>query len=315
MPAPTSDEWRFTPAQRGRSATRLDIPSLVASRQKGLVTRVELLASGISPSAIDRMVAAGRLRVVFPGVYALGHLALRPEAFALAAVLACGPGSVLSHRSAAAAWNVRPAPASFHEVTIAGARGRGLRGIRTHRNRLPADEVTSADGLPVTTWARTVLDVAAVEDEQRIRRMLEASEHERLFDGRALAALLERHRGRRGAGRLRTVLDAFDGDGALTRLKLEARALDLVREARLPRPLVNAVHLGHEIDLLWLRERLAVELDSWTFHRARPAFERDRRRDVELQVAGFRTVRFTWPQVDREPDWVVARLRTLLSGG
>ncbi|HEY8585080.1 MAG TPA: hypothetical protein VIL49_19130, partial [Capillimicrobium sp.] len=158
------------------------------------------------------------------------------------------------------------------------------------------------------------IDVASVDDARRLRRILEASEQQRLFDGRALEEALRRHKRRRGAGRLKAVLSEYDGDGALSRLELEARTLDLIRDAGLPRPLVNAPLHGFEIDLLWPKERLAVELDSWTFHRARPAFERDRRRDIELGARGLRTARLTWRQVTREPEWVVSRLRAMLSG-
>lgn len=309
-----SAERGFTPAERGPVPTHLDIASFLASRQRGLVTRVELLAAGVSSSAIDRMVADGRLVVVYRGVYALGHLALPAQAFWLAAVLACGPGTVLACRSGAAAWDVRPAPAGFVEVVTRGDRGRHQRGIRTHRIQLTPDEVTVRDGIPVTTWARTMLDLAAAVRVGDVRRALERSEHLQLFDGRALDDVLARRRGQRGAGRFREALAAFDDDAPRTRRELERRMLQLVRRAGVPRPLVNTLVQGHEADLLWRHARLVVELDSWTFHRARPAFERDRRRDVELQAAGYRTVRFTWRQVMREPEWVVSRLRALLSG-
>src|SRR5690606_12867753 len=127
-------------AERGELATQPDLPSLFAGRKKGLITRPELLAAGFSPSAIDRMVAAGRLVVVFRGVYALGHKHLRPEAFWLAAVLAGGEGTALGYRTGAAAWEVRSAPVAFIEVITPGARGREQRGLRTHRARLEDDE-------------------------------------------------------------------------------------------------------------------------------------------------------------------------------
>ena len=194
----------------------------------------------MSTSAIDRAIASGRLIRLHPSVYAVGHAALRPDAHRLAAVLAAGPGAVLSHTSAAAAWGLLTDHRPRIDVTIPRARGRALPGLSVHRNRLhPADRAVIG-GVPVTSVARTLLDVAATRPPRILERALERAEELRRFDLAEVDACLERHRGRRGAGRLRAAIaDARPADPRTLRSWLERAVLALIDEHGLPRPAVN----------------------------------------------------------------------------
>lgn len=286
-----------------------------AREQHGVVAWRQLAAAGASRSAVSRAVCDGRLVRLHRGVFAVGHRALRPEAVWLAAVLAGGPGAVLSHRSAGALWGLCAEPSMWVDITVPGDRARRRAHIRSHRGVLHPDDVTSHRGIPVTTPMRALLDAAEHLSDRALDRAVEQSERLRRFDGFALSALLERSGGRRGAGRLRSAVGRYDENHRFTRSDLEDLALDLVRDHGLPRPLVNARVGDHEVDLLWSQQRVVVEADSWTFHGTRAAFERDCQRDADLQARGYRVVRVTWRRVRDEPAWIAARLRDVLGLG
>lgn len=307
-----SDLWGSVSAQRTPIPTGADARAArAAAGQYGVVTRAQLADAGLSRAAIARRVADGRLHRLHRAVYSVGHRALVPDAFRLAAVLACGPSSVLSHRSAADLWGLRPCTSSRVDVTVAGDRGRHLAGIRAHRGRLHPDDVTSERGIPVTTPARTLVDLAALVPRDHLLRALERAEQVRLFDLRALGAVIERAPRRSGAQSLRRALEDLR-TAPFTRSELERRALALIARHGLPAPAVNVRVAGYEVDLLWRAARVVVELDGRAVHDTALAFERDRRRDADLQARGYAVVRFTWRQVTSTPDWIVARLVDLL---
>jgi very-short-patch-repair endonuclease len=295
----------------GQSAPDQRIAAL-ASRQQGVVSHGQLLALGLPATAINRRLLVGRLQPIHRGVYAVGHRALAPNARWLAAVLACGPGAVLSHVSAAALWGVRPTSSSRTDVTIASRAGRRQRaGIRVHRVReLRDDERTEVAAIPTTTVARTLLDLASVVAGPALARAVERAEILELFDLTAIEILLERHRGRRGTRALSTAV-ADAAAAPLTRSDLERRMVALCSAHGIPRPRTNREVLGYEVDFLWPRRKLIAEADSYKYHRSRAAFARDRARDAELTVAGYTTVRFTDTQIATTPAAVAARLREL----
>jgi very-short-patch-repair endonuclease len=169
------------------------------------------------------------------------------------------------------------------------------------------------DGFPVTSVARTLLDLAATETTDRLARVIEQAERLQLLELRALNALLARSRGRRGCGRLRGALADYLPEAKDTRTELERSFLQLCRDAGLATPKVNVIVEGFEVDMAWPDERLVVELDSFEFHRTRAAFERDRVRDTALKLAGWDSVRVTYRRLEREPSAVVENLRALLS--
>ena len=213
----------------------------------------------------------------------------------MAATLACGPEAVLSHRSAAALWSILEGARTVVDVSVPLWRP-GRDGIRLHQSAIGSDERTVEAGIPVTTPARTLLDLAAVLQTHQLNRALERAEALRLADTTPLAALIERHGGRRGLARLRTAVSAGIRP-AVTKSELERRFLTFVERAGLPLPRTNVwLELGGdwiEVDCVWPERRLIVELDSRAHHRTTAAFERDRRRDRRAQACGWRTVRVT----------------------
>jgi Protein of unknown function (DUF559) len=291
-----------------QTRTPLDVlVAELAGEQWGVVSRGQLVALGAGRGAIERRLRTGRLHAVHRGVYAVGHRALRWEGRALASVLACGPGAVLSHRSAARHWGLATDDGALVHVSAPVTR-RGRDGIRLYRSRSLGAVTIVHDRIPTTTVARTLLDHAATARPELVERSVAQAERLRLYDHAAVLAASVGHPGRR---RLLAVV----GRGAhFTRSDLEARVLRLVRNAGLPEPQANVVlsapdHPRLEIDLLWPAHRVIVETDGFATHGTRAAFERDRARDAALQAAGFRVLRFTWRTDDAT---VERRLRAVL---
>jgi predicted transcriptional regulator of viral defense system len=286
----------------------------LAERQHGVVSRQQLLDLGVGPQAVRHRWATGRLVRVRRGVYALGHRALRPQGRWMAAVLACGPGAVLSHGSAARLWGIRPWSGDV-EVTIATDRGRKVDDVIAHRAEVSDWEVTTEDAIPVTTVARTLLDLAAVVPPHHLRRAVERAEQLELFDLRGVERVLAAHPRRKGRRRLVALLDdACRHDLATTRSDVEAAFLQLCLDDGLPRPIVNHINNGTEVDFRWPEHRLVIEIDGWATHRTRKAFVDDRVRDRALVRDGERVVRFAAAEVLRARRGVAAEVRVLLAG-
>jgi very-short-patch-repair endonuclease len=228
----------------------------------------------------------------------------------MAAVLAAGPSAVLSHRDAAALLGLRPSARRLIEVSAPRRCRRA--GIQGHRACLPSDEVTSHEGVPVTTVARTLLDLGAVLPRRQLRRALEQAEFLRLADDTSLDALLARYPKRSGTAALRALRQG-GLTGPVTRSELEERFLAFLDARGLPRPRVNCAVEGYEVDFHWPEQRLIVELDGRAAHHTIAAFERDRARDRALQAAGWRVVRITWHQLQAQPAMIAADLAQLLS--
>jgi very-short-patch-repair endonuclease len=266
-------------------------------RQHGAVSTAQLKAAGMSKGAIANRVRDGWLHPVHRGVYAVGHARLTYQGRLWAAVLATG--GVLSHRAAAAVWDLLRAPAGPIDVTVSGE-GRSRRGIRVHRSKTldPLDDVVQdEDGLPRTSIARTLVDVADVLQPDQLKRVLKRAETMRIADVKQLP----------GRRRLPVVHEP-----QLTRSELERRFRRLLRRHGLPQPQSNATLLGYEPDFLWADARLIAETDGKDAHLTPTAFEDDRRRDAELLLAGYRVVRFTWAQVTEESERVAKTLQRLL---
>jgi very-short-patch-repair endonuclease len=279
------------------------------ARQHGVITRRQLLELGLGDREIGRRVRAGRLHRVYRGVYAVGHPRLTMQGRVLAAVLAYGDRTVASHRTAAVLWKLLPERGPRVDVTVPGGGGRSRRGaIIVHRSPLPPGDVTTRHGIPVTTPARTLVDLADSLPRRAIERALDEAAYLRL-DLPALRPVP----GRRGAGRLRRVLAGHEAGSTRTRSELEELMLGLCRRAGLPQPEINQKIEGYEADFVWREPRLIVETDSWGAHGTRSAFEWDRRRDAEHTTAGWRVVRVTIRRLEEEPDAVAEQLRLLLA--
>ncbi len=285
----------------------------LATRQHGVVSRYQLFRLSFTRGLIEHRLETGLLHRVHRGVYAVGHRSLTLHGRWMAAVLACGPGAVLSHRDAAALLGLRESAAGAIEVTAVGRSRHNRRGIRVHRPRsLHAEDRTIRDGIPVTSLARTLLDLAEVLNLRQLERVVEEAERLRLFDLRAIERLLARCRGHRGARSLRRVLAPRKLPGLEARSELERRFVDLCRDAGLPLPALNVSVEGYEVDAFWPAQRLIVELDGYAFHRTRKSFEQDRVRDATLQLAGQRVLRITHRRVVYDAEAVVATLERAL---
>ena len=288
----------------------------VASRQHGVVSLAQLLAIGLSRRTIDRWLSLGRLHRVHRGVYAVGRSGLTRRGHYMAAVVACGSGALLSHRSAAALWGLRPHGGASIDVSSSRRRGGRLARIDLHRTRtLTIDDATAIDGIPVTSVARTLLDLAGVVGPRSLERAVERAEVLRVFDLRTINAVLGRANGRRGSGALAVSLRRRSPTPVI-RSELERRFLELCARAALPSPIANgtvAVPGGElEVDFHWPFARLVVETDGFETHATHAQFERDRRRDQRLTLAGYRVIRFTWHQLENAPQRVSATIATLL---
>ena len=281
----------------------------LASRQHGTVGRAQLLARGVSAGAIAVRVKRRRLIVLFPGVYAVGHAALTRRGRWMAGVLSGGPGADLSGRAALALHGLRAS--SVVEVTAPTQR-RSREGITFRHATVPADERTVVDGIPVTSAARAILDVAATASEHQVERLGHEAEVQRVGGPLSLDDLLARYPGRRGTRTVRRVLERGRAGLDVTDSELEDRFLVALERHGLPRPRCNAEVEGFRIDAVWSGQRLAVELDSRRTHATTRRFESDRARDRTLLLAGWRVVRITWRQLTEDEDQVLGDLAVLL---
>jgi very-short-patch-repair endonuclease len=281
----------------------------LAEGQHGVVGRRQLLELGVGPDAIDRRLKLKRLRQVHRGVYTIGHRLLTQEGRWMAAVLACGPNAVLSHRAAAALWGMRAG--AWVEVTMPNGRC-GRAGIVVHRAVLPQDERTTHRGIPTTTVPRTLLDLSAVVKRHDLRSALREAEYQRLTDPLSLHDLSARYPRRPGLKAIRALLKEATLGARTIRSELEERFQDFLIRTGLPLPQTNVAIEGFEVDCVWPEQRLIVELDGHATHSPAHAFEVDRARDRRLEAAGWRVIRITWRQLVQEPELVEADLRRLL---
>jgi very-short-patch-repair endonuclease len=270
----------------------------LADAQHGVVARAQLVERGVSVDAVDRRIKTRRLRRLHQGVYAVGHQALTVEGRWMAAVLAGGPGAVLSHASAAMAWDLRRTAGGVIDVTVSTRAGRARRaGLRLHRSAtLTSRDITAHRGIPVTSVARTIVDLARTLNGRALEAVIDRA------DQRALVDFADLRQANPVA--LKAVLQNYSA--APTRSELEEAFLRLCDDHGLARPETNTCIEGIEVDFVWRDRRLVVEVDGYAYHRSPAAFERDRERDVLLTTKGWTVLRFTWRQITRRAAWVAA---------
>jgi very-short-patch-repair endonuclease/predicted transcriptional regulator of viral defense system len=278
----------------------------VAGNQHGVVTSAQLVAAGWSKDQILGRARIGWLRSVHRGVYLVGPLET-PHTAAMAAVLATG--GTISHYPAAVLWDWRPPREEPIHLTLpSGAHNRA--GIVVHRASLHPRDITRRHGIPVTSAARTILDLAATEPTAELERALNEAGLQRRVSPHSLNEQFSRYPRHRGTAALKRLLES---EPHLTRSDAEVIVRDLIRTAGLPQPEANVRVEGFEVDLVWRAQRLVVEIDSWAFHSMRRSFEGDRRRDQLLVGKGWRVIRITARQLAYEPHAVVATLATALA--
>jgi very-short-patch-repair endonuclease len=291
----------------------------VAANQEGLVTTRQLRAVGLTSEAVTRWAATGRLHPVLRTVFVLGRTAVGPRTRLRAVALAGGPGTLISHRSAAWLLGLSEKNPVVVDVICSGQAGLKVDGIRVHKVALPGpSEVRTAYGIPCTTVARVLVDLAGTHGIGRLREAVEMAATRGVLDIAAVEAVLANGPRRRGAPALRTVIDewrpvAETAKYATFRSVFEAKLLPLVAAAGLPIPRVNArVRTAErvlEVDLLWPEHRFILEADSRRHHAIEVAFERDHKRTRELLAAGYEVHQVTWREAENEPDEVFAVLR------
>lgn len=296
----------------GRRAQRV---FQMAEGQWGVVSLAQLRTCGLSRTTVHRWAQDGRLHRVLRSVYALGHRTLTPEAWWMAATLACGDGALLAARSALALYEVI-SPTSVIDVIPARYRGTGLPGIRIHRCEIAACEATTFHAIPVTTVARAFLDAACRLKPDQLTMALNEAMHRGRYDHGEMLATLARHPGHRGVRILREAVSMLGDEALRFRSRSEVKARELIVVAGLEVPEVNAwiptrAGHGHELDLFWRPLMLDVEIDGprheLPWHRRKDAL-----RDADLDAIGVRVERFPWTAVDDRPDWFVARIAALL---
>ena len=275
----------------------------MATRQHGVVSYRQLRTIGFSEKVIAAEVKRGRLRPLHRRVYAVGHEALSWEGWCVAAVAANAP-CVASHWSAAWVWGLtRSRPSGKFHVTATTRRHRKA-DFRVHFAALAEEDMTECERIPVTSLARTVLDLAAL-DATRTGKDLRRCEDLNLLDLRDFDALLARTSGHKGHSTLARAVELYQPDPSVTRSDVERDFRKLVRDAGLPDPAMNYVVAGYELDCWWEDAGLAVELDTFGTHGSRLSFEEDRKRQRVLGLLGITVERVTDRQLDREPAEVL----------
>jgi len=286
----------------GGQGTSDAVIARLAAAAHGVVDRPSLLAAGLSRREIERRCERGTLIGVHRGVYAVGHTALSREGRWMAAVLACGERAVLSHRSAAVCWgfadreDLVPHVTAPHRVRPAG--------VVAHRGRLTAADRTARNGIPVTSPARTLADLAQILSEEDLERVVREAQFRRLFHPHAIREAL----GRRPSSALRRLLD----DRNPSQSELEDRFLRLCRRHDIPKPQAQVRAGRRRPDFVWPEARLIVEVDSWQAHATQHAFQADRTLSNAVQLAGWTILRFTYADITRRPVHVAAQLRKAL---
>jgi len=278
----------------------------IAAAQHGIVTAGQLRSAGFGRTATARRLDGAWLARVHEGVYRVGVFG-GPFAAEMAALLACDPRSAVGCRSALGVWGLPGRPAGVVDITIPHGVRAGRPGIRYHRvAALPDQDVTVRHGLRVTTPARTLVDLAATTPPAELERLIEEMQVQRLATTEEIRAAIHRGAGRPGIRKLREAAALSLDEPLLTRSEAERRLRSLLRSAALPMPKTNVKRAGWEVDAVWDRHRLVVEVDGYEYHRPRARFERDRRKDAQLMLAGYRVLRITWRQLTREPETVIA---------
>jgi hypothetical protein len=283
----------------------------IARRQGGYITRAQLLRLGLTAEQIKYRIRIGRLIPVYRGVYAVGHLPRLPVARAHGALLACGPRSVLSHRSAASLWGFYTDWKFPFEVTT--REDRRPRGITVHLSRtLIRTDVRTQLGVRTTSPARTVFDMAPRLNDRQLQRQVDDGRNRHYVHIGELWDLAMRLPHAPAADRITELLS---GGHNPTRSELEALFVEICVLADVPMPLLNVIVGGVEVDAYFPEQGLIVELDSHAWHSGRRVFESDRKRDREHLRDGLPTIRFTWESMTFDPHGEAALLRDVLGFG
>lgn len=291
----------------------------VAGQQHGIVSRDQLREAGLTEAAIRQGATAGRIYPLFRSTFAVGHPCLSRHCRLLAAVLACGEGSVVSHGTAAALLGLWPFWPADVEVIAPVEAGRRIRGIR--RRFVPApppEQVTLKAGVPCTTASRTIVDVARLAGPKLLGDTIEQAAVLGLLNVPEIDGILLEGR-RHGEKKLNRALEPWRRYSPRVRVRsrMEAKMLPLLTHHALPIPECNQkLRIGNEtfeVDFLWRKQRVIVETDGGRFHANPRAQARDAHRNRVLARAGYRVPRIGWDELRDEPDRTIDEIRRFLS--
>jgi uncharacterized protein DUF559 len=287
----------------------------LAERQHGVVSTWQLLELGVNERIVLSRRAGGLLVPLHQGVYALGRTHLGVEGRATAAVLACGPGAVLSHFSAGRHWGLCGSRGDIEVLRQSGGlEPKSHDGVQLHQTRrLEPYEVTMERGIPVAVMERVLLDLAGRTGMQRLERMFVQAYKRDDFSWPRLGRIITRRRGCKGVGKLRRIALEVDPEALETKSPPEVDFLALWRQTDSPMPSVNVLVEGHLVDFLWSEQRVIVETDSWSHHGDPLSFEKDYQRDVELTAAGYDVHRTTAKMLGRNPAPFLNNVRHALA--
>jgi len=303
---------RVPPAGISQEIARL------AHFQHGVISRMQLLSVGLSSSAISRRVDRGNLHRVLDGVYSVGHDRLAREGRWAAALLFAGSYACLSHRTAAIAWGFEQGPGRVEVIRDFNRKNPQKANLRDrwlllHRTRtLPGEDLDRHRGFPLTSVARTLVDLAPRSTDRQLKRFLAQADRVGVANRREIANVLDRCSGWRGIGRLRDVVEQWDPRVAVTKSDLEVLFLEVRNKHRIPEHEVNVTLGDFEVDCLWRESRTVVELDTYTYHGDNLAFESDHERDLAVEAMGFHVLRVTHQMLTKDETGVVTTLKTLL---
>jgi very-short-patch-repair endonuclease len=275
--------------------------------EDGVVSLDQLEGAGLSEGAVQRSLNAGRLHLVLPGVYAVGHSSLSWRGRLRAAALWGGEDAVLSHVTAAGLWDLLPSATPKVHITVPRGGKTSSQWVRVHHTRhIDRAEV---NGFPVTSIERTLSDLAGVVEASRLEQALEQAVRRGHVDFGALT----KSRGRPGTAALHSLIAQFDPLAPQTHEGIERLFLRLIRKHKLPQPQTNVQVGPYVVDFLWPDQKLIVELDSLQHHRRPTVFEQDRKRDIELKRLGYTVLRLTHRRLKEEPAVVAQELGYFLS--
>jgi very-short-patch-repair endonuclease len=278
---------------------------VLAELQYGVVARWELTLLGYRKTAVQDRIDSGRLKPMHAGVYAVGHTKLTPNGYFLAAVLAFGPRALLSHRSAGVLWDLLSSRQIKVDVTTHVSAQRTTKRIKARRTRvLHPEDWTIKDGIPVTSVARTILDLAAILRPDGLLDVIDNAVRAELFDLAALERAIARTPHRRGVKKLEALLADYRGAPNL-RSKFEKRFRARLRATELPEARHDVMVAGYEADVYFPQFQLVIELDSRGYHLTPRAFENDALRDAARLKKGIATLRVTDKRFYADPDAVM----------
>jgi very-short-patch-repair endonuclease len=281
----------------------------LAGGQHGIAKRKQVREAGLSPRQIERRVEAGWLVPQYDGVYAVGHTALTNKSHLIAAVYACGDEALGSHRAGGKLWGILR---GSQPIEVTAARGRKpKKGFILHRSRwIHPEDRALIDNIPVTSLARTLVDLADVLSEERLADAVNEAELRQLFDLKAVERVLERLPGRKGRHKLQRVLSNYRDVQPFTRSRGERLVWATCDRYGLDKPRVNAWVHGYEVDFYWPEAGLVLEFDGGPVHQTTKAFHEDRKRDRALAAKGIHVVRATGRD---EPAELANQLLAILS--